>query len=180
MLTGIRDAPTKCMGYNLPLHWSLDMKTLIALLITCLLAFVAWPYYHLWRLDQAVVLNDRQALTGLVDLQAVREQIKRRLNKEVDSAVGDVSNAFVDWLQDGIRRMGGDALNRLVTLEWVREQLLSKSASGTKPGFIDQISYAFFDRPDRFLVRIGVLGEEPVHFHLSLVGLRWRMTSLYN
>ncbi len=156
------------------------MKTLIALLIMCLLAFVAWPYYHLWRLDQAVALNDRQALMELVDLQAVREQIKRRLNKEVDSAVGDVSNGFVDWLQDGIRRMGGDALNRLVTLEWVREQLLSKSAMGMEPVFIDQISYAFFDRPDRFLVRIGVLGEEPVHFHLSLVGPRWRMTSLYN
>lgn len=157
------------------------MKTLIALLILCLLGFVAWPYYHLWRLDQAVVSNDRQALEHLVDLRAVREQIKRRLNKEVDSAVGDVSNAFVDWLQDGIRRMGGDAVNRLVTLDWVREQLLSKTLpGGPEPGFIDQISYAFFDRPDRFLVRIGELGEEPVHFHLSLVGADWRMTSLYN
>ncbi len=156
------------------------MKTFIALLIVCLLAFVAWPYYHLWRLNQAVVANDRQSLEQLVDLRAVRDQIKRRLNKEVDSAVGDVSNAFVDWLQDGIQRMGGDAVNRLVTLEWVREQLLSKSPVGVEPGFIDQTSYAFFDRPDRFLVRIGVLGDEPVHFHLSLVGAGWRMTSLYN
>ncbi len=156
------------------------MKTFFALVIVLLLAFVSWPYYQLWRLDQAVVANDRQALTELVNLVAVREQIKRRLNKEVDSAVGDVSNSFINWLQDGIHRMGADAVDRLVTLDWVREQLLSKSARQVSAGFIDQISYAFFDRPERFLVRIGELGGEPVHFHLSLEDFRWRVTSLYN
>ena len=116
----------------------------------------------------------------MVDLEAVQDQIKRRLNKEVDSSVGEVSNAFVDWLQEGIQRMGSEAVERMVTLDWVRGQLLSKSGPGYPPGFRDQISYAFFDRPGGFLVRIGALGEEPVHFHLSLQGATWRMTALYN
>ena len=156
------------------------MKTFVAIIILCLAAYVAWPYYHVWRLDQAAILNDRTELNRLVDLEAVREQIKRRLNKEVDSAVGEVSNAFVDWLQTGIQRMGSDAVERLVTLDWVREQLLSKSDPHRPTGFMGQISHAFFDRPDGFLVRIGELGEEPVHFRLSLQGAAWRMTALYN
>jgi hypothetical protein len=156
------------------------MKSFIAILILFLAAFVAWPYYHVWRLDQAVILNDRGELSALVEIKTVREQIKRRLNKEVDSTVGDVSNAFVDWLQDGIQRMGAEAVNRLVTLEWVREQLLSKTGPQDPPGFVDQISYAFFDSPDGFLVRIGELGEDPVHFRLSLHAGSWRLTALYN
>jgi hypothetical protein len=156
------------------------MKAFIVFLLLFLAAFVAWPYYHVWRLDQAVVQNDRRELAELVEIKAVRKEIERRLNKEVNSAVGEVSNAFVDWLQDGIRRMGAEAVNRLVTLEWVREQLLSKTGPQDPPGFIDQISYAFFDSPTGFLVRIGELGEEPVHFRLSLHAGAWRMTALYN
>jgi hypothetical protein len=156
------------------------MKTLITLLLLVACAFVAWPYYHLWRLDQAVAMNDPAALSRQVDLEAVRQQIKRRLNKEVHSAVGDVSNAFADWLQDGIRRMGDQAVERLVTLEWVREQLLSKNRPGDAAGFIDHIDYAFFDRPDGFLVRIGRLDEDPVHLRLTLKDFAWRISAVYN
>jgi len=162
--------------------YHLTMKSFITLIILLASAYIAWPYYHVWRLNQAVILDDRQALGTQVDLEAVREQIKRRLNKEVDSSVGDVSNAFVDWLQDGIRRMGDQAVEQLVTLEWVREQLLSKTRPGDTPGFIDHIDYAFFDRPDGFLVRIGQLDEDPVHVRLSL-SLRdfaWRVSAVYN
>jgi len=81
------------------------MKAFISLIILLACTYVAWPYYHVWRLDQAVIQNNPQALAQQVDLTAVREQIKRRLNKDVDSSVGNVSNAFVDWLQHGIRRM---------------------------------------------------------------------------
>ncbi len=156
------------------------MKSFVAMLVFLVAAFVAWPYYHVWLLDQAVVLNDRDKLCGLVEIKSVREQIKRRLNKEVDSTVGEVSNTFVDWLQDGIQRMGIGALDRLVTLEWVREQLLSKTGPQDPPGFLDQISYAFFDGPAGFVVRIGESGEDPVHFRLSLYAGAWRLTALYN
>jgi hypothetical protein len=156
------------------------MKAFVLALILCLMAYVAWPYYYVWRLDQAAIVDDRAALQRLVDLGAVREQMKRRVNKEVEGTVGDVSNAFVDWLQDGIRRLGSGAVDRLVTLEWVREQLLSKTRPYERPGFVDQISYAFFERPDGFLIRIGKLGEDPVHVRLSLVGASWRVTALYN
>lgn len=158
------------------------MKTLISLVFLVLLGFLAWPYYQVWQLDQAVALRDQAALARMVDLPEVRHQVKRRLNKDVSGAMEDmVSNAFVEWIQDGLRRMGGDAVERLVTLDWVRDQLLSKSPPPPPlTGFLDQISYAFFEAPNRFLIRIGELGDEPVHVRLSLQGGVWRVTGVYN
>jgi Protein of unknown function (DUF2939) len=156
------------------------MKTLLALLLLCAAAYLAWPYYGLWSLEQAVVSNDRVELARHVDLDAVREAIKQRLNKNLTSSVGDVSNAFVNWLQDGIRRLGSDAVDRLVTLDWVRQQLLSKTPPPGPPGFVSHIGYAFFDGPGSFLVRIGELGEDPVHMQLSITPTGWRVTALYN
>jgi hypothetical protein len=155
------------------------MKTLLALIIVLVLAVAASPYYCVWCLEQAVVANDTAALSEWVDLAAVREQIKRRLNKEVDSAVGDVSNAFVEWMQDGIARMGSEAVDQLVTLEWVRGQLLSKNDANDAPGFIQHISYAFFEWPSGFFIRIGELGAEPVHVRFSLQWPWWRVTAVY-
>lgn len=156
------------------------MKTFVFVLFALLITYIASPYYQIWRLDQAVMRNDQTALAELVDLEAVREQIKRRLNKEENSAVGDVSNAFIAWIQDGIARLGSEAVEQLVTLDWVRDQLLSKNPDGAQSGFIDQIDYAFFERPDAFIVRIGHLGDEPVHIRLSVQDMSWRVTALYN
>jgi hypothetical protein len=155
------------------------MKALIVFLLLALSAFVSWPYYQVWNLNQAAIGKDQAALADLVDIRTVREEIKRRLNKEVDSTVGEVSNSFVDWLQEGIKRKGAEAVDALVTIDWVREQLLSKSEPQDPPGFWHRISYAFFDSPSGFLVRIGELGEEPVHFRLSFQ-TGWKLTALYN
>jgi len=156
------------------------MKKLVTFLVLCAIAYVAWPYFGVWQLERAVVRHDQEGLAQLVDLTAVRGEIKRRLNKEVGSTVGDVSNAFVNWLQDGIRRLGHDAIDRLVTLDWIRQQLISKTGPEDPPGFVPHISYAFFDGPGDFLVRIGALGEDPVHLRLSLTATGWRVTAVYN
>ncbi len=155
-------------------------KLLAAVFLLLCLAYLAWPYYFLHRLNGAVVRGDSAELEQLVDIGAVRTEITRKLNKDVSSAVGEVSNQFVDWLQDGIRRLGGEAVERLVTLEWVEDQLLSKSPQGAGRGFIPEVSYAFFETYDRFLVRIGEVGKAPVHFRIRLVGLDWKVTAVYN
>lgn len=156
-------------------------KFFISFLGLCAITYVAWPYFELWQLEQALVRKeDQEDLRRLVDLTAVRGEIKRRLNKDVGVPVGNVSNAFVNWLQDGIRRLGQDAIDQLVTLEWVRQQLLSKTKSEDHSDFLRHVSYAFFDGPDDFLVRIGELGEDPVHLRLSLTLAGWRVTAVYN
>jgi hypothetical protein len=156
------------------------MKGLFALLFVIALAFLIWPYTAVYRLDQALLRDDQQLLGEMIDLTSVREQIKRKLNKNVESAIGDVSNSFIDWLQNGIQRMGADAVEQMVDNRWVITQLRSHNREPRQGGFMGRMTYAFFDGPDRLLLRIGELDDNPVHAHLSLQGLKWRITAVYN
>ena len=79
----------------------------------------------------------------------------------------------------GAHRRAGDRARRAGGVG-VRRGVEAPGGPGGRSGFVDQISYAFFDRPTGFLVRIGELGEDPVHFRLTLDGASWRVTALYN
>jgi hypothetical protein len=156
------------------------MKALASLLVLCILAFLIWPYTAVYRLDRAMTLHHRQTLAEMIDIESVRGQIKRKLNKNLDSSIGNVSNSFIDWLQDGIQRLGADAIDQMVDIDWVAAQLRSHNPDPNEGGFYKQLSYAFFDGPDQLLLRIGELDSSPVHVHLKLQGAQWRITAVYN
>jgi len=141
------------------------------------LAYLAWPYVALWDLSLAVADPDPQALAARVDLAAVRDEIRHKLNKDATSAIGKLSDPFIRWLEQGIRRLGTNALDELVTLDWVRERLSGASAAGQ--GLLSQMSYAFFDSVRGFKVRLGPPGQAQVHLRMTLQGLRWRITAVY-
>lgn len=155
------------------------MRVLGVALLMAIALFLAWPYFTLWRLDQAVRDGDTAALAESVDLDAVRGELKKKLNKDADSTIGDLSDPFIRWLQEGIQTLGSDALDRLVTLSWVRARLLDHGAGDADEGFLGQVTYAFFDAPDAFVARIGVATDTPVHVRLTLHGPDWRVTALY-
>ncbi len=156
------------------------MKAFASLLLLCILAFLIWPYTAVYRLDRALTLHHRQTLAEMIDIESVREQIKRKLNKNLESSIGNVSNSFIDWLQEGIQKLGADAVDQMVDTEWVAAQLRSHNTNPSEGGFYRQLSYAFFDGPDRLLLRIGDLDDNPVHAHLKLQGAEWRITAVYN
>lgn len=157
-----------------------QMKTLLFAVIVLLLAFLAWPYTAIYRLDQALAANNLAAIDRLVDIESIQQQIKRKMNKNVESSIGDVSNSFVEWLQNGIQRLGNDAIESMVNLEWAMTQLRSKNPDSRYGGFYDHLTYAFFDGPDSLLLRIGELDNDPVHARLTLHDLQWRITAIYN
>jgi hypothetical protein len=144
--------------------------------VVVLLAYLAWPYVTLWRLDRALAQDHPRALAPLVDLEAVRDEIRRRLNKESASAIGPVSDDFVDWLEQAIRRNGAGAVEQQVTLEWLRERLLSQSPPGGR--LTESLSRAFFDDPLHFSLRLGAPSGSPVLVRLSFRGTGWRVTAL--
>ena len=156
------------------------MKAFASLLLLGILAFLIWPYTAVYRLDRALALHHRQTLGEMIDIQSVRSQIKRKLNKNLESSIGNVSNSFIDWLQDGIQKLGADAVDQMVDTEWVVTQLRAHNPDPNEGGFYKQLSYAFFDGPDRLLLRIGELDDTPVHAHLKLQGTEWRITAIYN
>lgn len=141
-----------------------------------LLAYLAWPYVTLWRLDRALTQGDTRDLAALVDLDAVRDEIRRKLNKESSSTLDAVSDVFIDWLEQAIRRNGTGALDQQVDLDWVRSRLLSHSAPGT--GLLGALSSAYFDHPLHLALRIGAPEASPVYARLTFNGVGWRLTAL--
>lgn len=156
------------------------MKALLFAFVLLLIAYLAWPYTAVYKLDKALKYDDDVEIEQLIDLASIQMQIKNKMNKELESSIGDVSNGFIDWLQSGIQRFGSDAIESMVDRDWVKAQLRSHSANQYRGGFRKELSYAFFDGPDSFLLRIGELGDNPVHVQLGLQELHWRVIAIYN
>jgi len=144
--------------------------------LAALLVYLAWPYVTVWHLARAVADDDPAALSALVDLEAIREEIKKKLNKDADSAIGELSDPFIHWLEAGIQEAGSGAVDRLVTLEWVRGQLRARSSA---TDVLAQVSYAFFDAPDGFRITLGRGPDLPLHGRLTLRDFAWQLSSLY-
>ncbi len=111
----ILDRPRKERPRTLPF-----LGLALLLVTVLLLAYLAWPYATLWRIDRALRNDDSAALAELVDLDAVRGAIKTKLNKDADSSIGDLSDSFIRWLQErnrgrGQRRRGAACDPRLGT-----------------------------------------------------------------
>lgn len=145
-------------------------------LLLALLAWVAWPYVSLWRLDRALVRGDDAALAGLVDLESVRAEVRRSLNKDERGTLGPRSERFADWVAGALRYGDAAALDRAVTLAWVREQLLAPSPPGA--GLRPALTWAFFRGPFGFIVRLGEPEQDPVLLRMCFTGTGWRLCAL--
>jgi hypothetical protein len=153
-------------------------RYLLSLAAAILLIYCVWPYLVLWRIDQATLRADPAALAPYVDLKAVRHAITLKLNKGATSTIGPLSDSFIHWLQSAIAADGSGTIDQLVTLGWVREQLL-RHRLDPESGFLSGLSYAFFDAPDGFRVRIGPASQNPIQVRLRLRRFHWRITAVY-
>ncbi len=156
------------------------MKLLRVPLLLFLLAYLAWPYVTIFRLDRALTNNDLATLQRLIDLSAVQQEWKNRMDQGLQGTVGG-ANPMLEFFRGGIRQLGGSAIEQLVTMEWVRAQLLSRSDPRPEadPSLLDPLSFAFFESYDRFLIRIGPLGQNPLHARLRLRDWEWRVVAVY-
>jgi hypothetical protein len=156
------------------------MRYLGYLFLFALIAFGIWPYYSVFRLDNALGQPGTGALAELVDLPAIQANYKTRLASGLDvlpkrGEAGDV----MAWLEQNLQRLGDSALSQVITLDWVRSTLQRTAARATTqkpPYLIAGVTFAFFESYDTFLVRIGELGEGPTHVRLRLEGALWRVT----
>ncbi|MCB1877680.1 MAG: DUF2939 domain-containing protein [Chromatiales bacterium] len=155
------------------------MRSIVIIFLSLLAAYVALPYYTLYELDHAVMENDRGALAKLVDLAAVRESSRSNLMGESPRETPD--NPVSTWFQDGVELLGKKAINALINLDWVRNVLRSKNdtSSNEKGSMLGNVSYAFFEGIDRFVFRVGQLGQQPVHVRMERQGWDWRVTALF-
>jgi hypothetical protein len=152
-------------------------RRLLLLGLALVILYGLWPYTTLWSLHRALVQGDAATLERLVDLDAIRDELARRLNKERASAIDGLSDDFIGWLESGVRQHGVQALERGVTLDWVRAQLTASTLPGE--GFASLLADGFFESPRDFRARIGPRNAEPVILRLHLDRRGWRVSTLY-
>ncbi|MBK5970057.1 MULTISPECIES: DUF2939 domain-containing protein [Thiorhodovibrio] len=150
-------------------------RGLAGALLGMLLLFAS-PYWTIWRMSRAAGSATPEALGPFVDLAAVRDQIRRRLNKNLSSHIGEVSDPFIHWIEQGLQRNDGAALEHIVTLEWVASLLRDEASQRS---LIDRTQYAFFDLPKGFLIKLENHGGQQVFLLLQPAPLRWRITAVY-
>jgi len=161
------------------------MKFIYSLLFVALLAFVAWPYYYVYRIDDALGKDDVEALAQLVDLEAIQHEMTARLDAGLQATTGQPSEGSVlQWLQQGLRQAGEEAVQQSITVPWVRDRLKAavvRASDKPKPYFIRATTFAFFESYDSFLVRLGELGKNATHIRLQLQPDKvWRVTGIYD
>ena len=157
------------------------MRFLTSLFLVFVILFVLWPYYHLYRLDNALGHPDPAALAPLVDLEAVRDNTRDRLQWALGMKDAQFGNHPMRWLQEGLQRAGEVALEETLTLEWVQNQLRQAVSSATdrRPAYLlAAVDFAFFESWNRFIVRLGRLGYHDTHIRFQLEGLTWRVMDI--
>ena len=158
------------------------MRYLGYLLLFALIAFGIWPYYSVFRLDHALGQPGTSALAELVDLPAIQANYKERLAGGLDvlPKTGETGEVMA-WLEQNLQRLGDAALSQVITLDWVRSTLQRAAARANTqkpPYLIAGVTFAFFESYDRFLVRVGELGQGATHIRLRLEGGLWRVTDI--
>ena len=158
------------------------MRYIGFLIVFTLIALLAWPYIYVYRLDQALAANDVVAMNRLVDLEAVRAQIKKDFSKEVSNTVGDDGGRVMRWLKEGLKLVSDTAIDANIDMPWVINTLNTRPGDppAPRPSFMGDISYAFFESYDEFLIRLGELGANPMHVQLELQeDNTWRVVAIY-
>ncbi|WPL16423.1 hypothetical protein Thiowin_01377 [Thiorhodovibrio winogradskyi] len=149
-------------------------RALLSLALIAALLFAS-PYWTLWRMSRAASSATPEALRPFIDLAAVRDQIRRRLNKDLKSRIGEVSDPFIEWIEQGLQQRGTKALEHLVTLEWIAG-LLRDESSQTQ--LLERVRHAFYAPPHGFLIKLEQQNGQPINLLLRPAPLRWRITAV--
>jgi hypothetical protein len=161
-------------------HWwrceCQSKKWLIMLALLLALGYGSWPYVTLWQLNQALLHNEQVTLTALIDVDAVRDAIRRRLNKDDISPITEISDNFINWLGAGIRYHGVAVLEKLVTQDWICEQL--QAGMTTEQGFLPAMSASGFMNWRTFQVHIARDKMPTLTLGLQLDAHGWRVAIL--
>ncbi|WP_295586943.1 DUF2939 domain-containing protein [uncultured Lamprocystis sp.] len=158
------------------------MRYIGYLLLFALIAFGVWPYYYVFKLDSALSQEDTTELAVLVDLPAIRANYKARIGAGANQLLPSADpNSAMAWIRQNLERLGDSALDQAITLPWVQEtlrQAVTDATNQTPPYLLGGIDFAFFESYNRFLIRIGELGQDPTNVRLSLEGFDWKITDI--
>ena len=158
------------------------MRFIGYLFLLALIGYGLWPYYSVYQLDEAINREDKALLAEMVDLPAIRANYKKRLAAGADGLLpSDNPDSPANWIRQNLERLGDSALEQALTLDWARETLrgaVTQTTGQSPPYLLGAVDFAFFESYDRFLIRLGELGQEATHLRLRPYGSTWRITDI--
>jgi hypothetical protein len=158
------------------------MRLLGYLILFALIGYGIWPYFTVFRLDQAINQDGTANLATMVDLPAIRANYRERVNASTDTVFPSATaDSAMGWIRQNIERLGDSALDQAITLPWVKDTLraaASRATGQSPPYLLGAIDFAFFESYNRFLIRIGELGMGPTHVRMTREGTDWRITDI--
>ncbi|PQJ97426.1 hypothetical protein CXB77_01845 [Chromatium okenii] len=154
------------------------------LVLLAIIGYGIWPYYTVYQLDKAIVQPSTAPLAELLDLPAIRANYKQRVTAGVkDVLPGNTSDphGVMTWIGENLTRLGDAALDQVITPEWAQRTLrdaINEATKQTPAYLLAAMDFAFFESHNRFLIRIGDLGQGATHIRLSFIGGKWKITDI--
>lgn len=164
------------------------MRRLFILILILFAAYVAYPYWTLYRLDHAILNNNAEALQSIVDFPAIRASLKDEVQDGVlaktdelaktKPAIGEIGRALAEAFGPSI--VGG-TIDGLVTPEAILENPTVVERREKDEGFDGFVRYAFFSGPTKFRVDLKDPDEAnapTLTAYMTFTGFRWRVSAL--
>ncbi|EDN66074.1 hypothetical protein BGP_4928 [Beggiatoa sp. PS] len=155
------------------------MKYFSGLIFLAIMAYLVWPYYHLYEINSAVAQNNKAALEQLVDFKEVNEVYKEDIKWRSEHTVASQGEVLPDAMREGAQALMGTlggirAETSNIDTNWIIDRLRNLDGSP-----LSQLNFAFFESPTRFMIRIGKLGRNPIHIQMTMQDWYWRITAVY-
>jgi len=156
------------------------MKYVSRLLFLVVIVYLGWPYFHLYQLHRAVINNDSAAIENLVDLKKVNQVFKDNLEWQMNHMVNSQGNLFPEVVRQGAQTIIGTLGNLAAETVVIDAQNLLKRLHKINGSLWEETTFAFFESPTRFTIRLGELGRNPIHIQMTLQDWFWRVTAIYD
>lgn len=150
----------------------------ITILVSILVVYLVSPYLSAWKMIQAVTEGNVLEVQQYVDFNSVKESAKNQIEKSLQDQINEQPMAAM--FAPMMKAMTDQILDELIDPEKLSKVIkhgkLSQSSKSSRPEIEDtEITswYAFFVRPDRFLIQLDDLA-----LYMELQGLGWKVTAL--
>ncbi|MCK5716279.1 MAG: DUF2939 domain-containing protein [Thiomargarita sp.] len=149
------------------------MKYINGLVFLAVMAFILSPYLYIYKLHNTIAANDRVTFEELIDIESIRITYKENIAWNIKHTVGSQKNALSEVMRQGVQVFGNIAVNTMIESRVILAHLRRQAP------IWKNVTYAFFESPTCFIIRLGQLGHHPIHIQMTLQDWSWRITAIY-
>ncbi|MFK5968533.1 MAG: DUF2939 domain-containing protein [Candidatus Marithrix sp.] len=156
------------------------MKFFSSLLSFAFAAFIAWPYVHVYQLSTAITNNDQPTVEKLIDFESVNKAHKENIEWKVNNTVGNTSSLLPESMRGSAEALAGALGNLAAKTTEINTKNLMEQLRIIEGSPWEQMTFAFFESPNSFIIRLGQLGRNPIHIRMTMQDWYWRVTAIYD